>query len=360
MKFTQIPATLKYPPLIRSKLSTYHSNIISWALEHYSGTFQERLNIVNALNAATYFLMSGNSFPADWNTEDPMINLPEIDSDECRSVIHNLYIDDRKLNWDIEKTTDVDRVVPSAQHSTQTSLTFQSKKEDLYIQAPEIPLFNKSEPIIVDSSSEDTFVIYPSLPKIPTKQNEISITTDVSIMTDKDLLRLFPDHFIPTRAECMYTQYEGLDYHPVLGTIFPISTFTYDQIVENIIKYPHLYKLRKQYKDKNINFYKTIEIDGELFSIVSVWNSLPECKHTPNIVEFLKEYVVRRYLLERDILGVEHKYKIDGELLPYLTLFTSVEEYKSWGYTDSIELARKCVNSRVTYKRSRSPILRRN
>ena len=66
----------------------------------------------------------------------------------------------------------------------------------------------------------------------------------------------------------------------------------------------------------------------------------------------LKEYVIRRYLLERDN-GVEHKYKLRGNLQPYITLFAPPEFYN----TDPVELARTAVKARVEFLRSRNPYL---
>ena len=75
--------------------------------------------------------------------------------------------------------------------------------------------------------------------------------------------------------------------------------------------------------------------------------------------EFVKEYVVRRYLLERDIYHIHHVYPMFGRLDPFLTLFMPYEEYKKNGYNNSVDIAKQCVKSRVSYKTSRNPVLRR-
>jgi hypothetical protein len=90
-----------------------------------------------------------------------------------------------------------------------------------------------------------------------------------------------------------------------------------------------------------------------------MWRRLPESLVIPYNKEFIKEYVVRRYLLERDISGVEHRYKLYGTLEPFLTLFTTAQEYSKMGYSDSIMLAHSCVTARVSYKQTRNPVLRR-
>ena len=107
------------------------------------------------------------------------------------------------------------------------------------------------------------------------------------------------------------------------------------------------------------SFYSTLEVDGELYKISDVWSTLPESGIIPYTKEFVKEYVVRRYLLERDIKGIEHKYPLYGSLDMFLTLFTSPDDYASMGYTNIIQMARDCVTARVNYKRSRNPVLRR-
>ena len=208
-------------------------------------------------------------------------------------------------------------------------------------------------------NGRDKLVIYTTLPEIPTKQNEISVTTNLNAMTDSELLNLFPDHVIHTRSPKMYEKQEGLDYDEDLGIIIPIEGFTKEEIVDNIIQYPHLYKLKKfNSEGKLVNFYTTLEIDGELIPVSEVWNTLPESKLIPCDSEFAKEYVVRRYLLEEEH-GVQHRYKLFGTLDPFLTLFMPPNLYSKRGYTDSIHLAKACVNSRIRYKQSRNPILRR-
>ena len=75
--------------------------------------------------------------------------------------------------------------------------------------------------------------------------------------------------------------------------------------------------------------------------------------------DYIKEYVIRRYLLERDVDNIKHNYPLFGTLDPFLTLFTTVEDYINYGYTDVEDIGRQCVKARVAYKQSRNPILRR-
>ena len=47
-----------------------------------------------------------------------------------------------------------------------------------------------------------------------------------------------------------------------------------------------------------------------------------------------------------------------GILDPYLTLFTTAADYQQWGL-DPLDVAKRCVSSRVSYRRSRNPTLRK-
>jgi hypothetical protein len=157
----------------------------------------------------------------------------------------------------------------------------------------------------------------------------------------------------------MYQDCPGLENHPILGLILPISGFTRKQVVDNIVKYPHIYKLTRYVDNELVSFYTSIEVNKELHKISQYWNTLPEAEKLPYTRDFVKEYVVRRYLLERDIRGIEHEFPLFGELHPFLTLFTTPEIYAELGYKDPLSLAVNCVNSRVAFKRSRNPVLRR-
>ena len=182
-------------------------------------------------------------------------------------------------------------------------------------------------------------------------------------MRDNELLNLFPNQFIRTRAPVMYERYTGMDYDSQLGCLFNIGNgkYTREQLIDNIIKYPHIFKLMRPTNDEYVynSFYSEIEIDGQLYPIKEVWKDLDDTVYIPFKSEFVKEYVVRRYLLERDIDGIEHKYPFYGSFNPYLTLFMPFADYAKRGYNDPIELAKACVKCRVDYKQSRNPIIRR-
>ena len=130
-------------------------------------------------------------------------------------------------------------------------------------------------------------------------------------------------------------------------------------MIDNIIQYPHLYKLRKiDQTGSTSNFYRSLEIDGELYPVEEIWDNLPESVDMPRDPEFVKEYVVRRYLLEESI-GKEHKFKLSGSLDPFLTVFMPPKDYVKRGYKDTLSIVKQCVISRIRYKQSRNPILRR-
>ena len=201
--------------------------------------------------------------------------------------------------------------------------------------------------------------IYTSYPEIPTKQNEISCTTNVDKMSAKDLCRLFPNRLIQTRAGSLYEYTPTLTYNESLGNVIPVYGYTDKQLIDNLIRYPHLFKLMRKIDDEFVSFYSHIEIDGELHRISDVWSTLPESKVIPFSQEYIKEYVVRRYLLERDISHIIHKYPMYGTLDPFLTLFMPASMYVSFGYRNTLDIAKQCVQSRVSYKQSRNPVLRR-
>lgn len=364
MKFSQIPNELKYPPAIRSKLATIHSNIVSWVVDNFNGTYKERKNIIELMNSISYICLSGDYLPDDWASSEPFVNPPHIDDSTCRRYLSNLYILEKNVEWDVEISNNteseakIEPISSSQVKNTPISYGKLTPKEDLYIQSPKIPQFDKDKVWMSGEIEGDIFEIYESLPVIPTKQNEISITTDVDKFTKYDLLNLFPNQIIHTRAACMYEPISGVELDSKLGLILPIEGFTRDQLVSNIIEYPHLYRLLKCVENTRENFYKTVEIDGQLYDISDIWSNIPESSKIPYLPDFIKEYVVRRYLLERDYKHINHKYPLFGSLDPFLTLFMPSSEYESLGY-NAEDIAKRCVTSRVKYKFTRSPIIER-
>lgn len=374
VKFTQLTDKLKYPAKIKAKLSTLHSDIITYVMDNFRNTAKYKSKIVDTLNTVSYYVITGSSFPANWKSSSPLDNIELVDSSVCEDSIGNLFIHVKDITWDVTESERivVDNAVKSKPDdavqlkSISTSTKMRSDeivlnptpKEHLYIKPPSVPQFDTTKPWLQSNLNQTIYTIYPSLPEIPVNQSQISVTTDVTKMTVRDMMKLFPNHFIRTRAATMYEEHSGLILDDDIGIILPITGFSPEQIKDNIIKYPHIYKLTRNIDNAFTSFYSKIEIDGELYDTLEVWDTLPDSNKLPRNSEFIKEYVVRRYLLERDILKVEHRYPLFGTLEPFLTLFTSSDDYIRMGYTDVSYIAKQCVIARVSYKRSRNPILR--
>lgn len=380
MRFTEIPAKLQYPPKLRAKLSTLHSSVVQYVSDNYVQTLRFRQSVITAMNVLSYIIISGDSMPDNWSEDCPLSNLPDIDSDVCKSTIGNLYLEVKPIYWDLTPVESSESPIEAESKSESNPMyTPHTKtvsknlvnvpepekykqltsKEDLYLKPPKVPQINVNKMWASGYLDGNQYCIYETLPVVPTVQNEISATTNVEYMSNSDLLRLFPNTIIPTRNPACYIEYENLKYDEELGTILPIEGYTLEQILENMIKYPHFYKLSKQVDGQIVNFYTTIEIDGELHKTLDIWDKLPESKKIPRNSELIKEYVIRRYLLERDIKGIKHKYPIFGSLDPFITLFMPPEKYAQRGYSDAVEIAKCCVKSRVSFKQTRNPVIRR-
>lgn len=414
--FTAIPDKFNYSFNKGAKLSSLHSDIISHAADDYDGTQKFKQHAIDVINKTTYWYLSGDEFPLDWNYSNPLNNKIEITDAQIQFLKHkDMYINMSDVKWDLElpniptdflenkvnipeipepddgniednliKLSDIRKNIGIAnsfrinpyidkeEDDKEPSMLFEdmmgltgeewsnkTPKEDLYIQPPTIPRFDSKHPVFSQYADGNLYVIYPSLPLIPTRQNEISATTEIDKMSDSDLLKLFPRQMIRTRSSCMYEPIDGIDFDPILGLILPIKGYTKKQLLHNVIQYPHFYQLKRLIDDKLENFYSSIEIDGELHKIMEICSELPEFEVIPKTPEFMKEYVTRRYLLERDVKHIEHKYPLFGTLDKFLTLFTTLGDYANYGYTNSLALAKDCVKARVAYKRSRNPILRK-
>lgn len=407
IRFSDIPEKYDVPRQFRSKLSEVHSAVITYVYEHFKDSQKYKQRIVDALNILTFCIMQNEPPPFNWSTLNPLDTMPDFDLGMVEDLLGKYYLTIDSITWDVSCTnsmfsdTSVDVVsdINSAKKDSSSSAPFgirpftdkptvqgnnsvtksnvskvspvavqvlhdstapvPTPKEDLYIQPPRYPRFDVNNIWMSASINGDNLVIYSTLPEVPTKQNEISITTNVDKLTQAELLNLYPNHVIHTRAQQLYERYLDLDYDDDLGCILPIGSFSKEELIDNLIKYPHLYRLRKiNEAGKLSKFFSTIEIDGELVPITDAWDTLPESKFIPREPEYIKEYVIRRYLLERDS-GVSHKYNLFGTLEPFLTLFMPPYKYAERGYSDPIQLAKQCVTSRVHYKQSRSPILRR-
>jgi len=362
--FTSLPDTLPYPPELRAELSSIHSKIVSHVSNCYNGTYKQRKQAINAMNTVSYhFVCKDRGWISGWDESFINDTSNNVDDDICKSVLGDLYLSDKIINWDINvvasvPTTNEHSEAVSDNTSSETILVKPTDKRDLYIQPPVVPRLDYKSVWMRKQLGDTVYAIYSSLPKVPTKQCEISCTTDISSMSDRNLLDLYPNVVIHTRSDIMYSDSKFKSYENI-GIVFPIEGFSELQVLDNIIKYPHIYKLTRLVDGEFKSFYSSIELDGQLYRISDVWNDLPDSKVIPYKLDFVKEYIVRRYLLERDILHIEHKYPIFGSLDPFLTLFMPASEYVRYGYYDSLELAKRCVESRISYKRSRNPVIRR-
>lgn len=236
-------------------------------------------------------------------------------------------------------------------------------KEDLYLAPYEVSTVDLDRIFFERKLDDYHFIMYESYPQIPTVQNEITCTTNEDILTNSNRMALYPNRYIKTRPRELYNAVVGMEYHELLGSIVPVGGFTTEQVIDNIIRYPHFHCIRRiggdgSYGNEFTPFWGQIEMDGELHNLNDVWKDLPESRIIPKTKEFMKEYQIRRYLLERDA-GVKHKYPLQGDLGEFITLFMTPDMYIQLGYTDVEEMAKKCVHSRIKFHRTRNPMLRR-
>ncbi len=377
IKFTSISETYKVERGFKGLLNDLHSSVITYVIKHFDGTMAYKQKVVKVLNILTYAVYASEPLPFDWNKNNPFVNVPDIDDDIIQETIDGVYLTVDAIDWDIKAVDSAEPVAPVATApvsvgsfkpivsnttpgiSDYKDVTIvETPSTDLYIQAPEIPQFDVTRPWIQKQVGADLLTIYTTLPDIPLRQRDISITTNVEKMTDSDLMKLYPNHFVRTRAKELYVPQTNMDFDKDFGVILPIDDYSKEQVLDNIIKYPHLYKLAREQDGELVSFYAYMEIEGELVDTLSVWDSLEISKWIPKNAEFIKEYIVRKYLMDIEYKGATFKYPIFGTLDPFLTLFMPAEEYAKRGY-NVVDLARKCVQSRVSYKQSRSPVLRR-
>lgn len=369
IKFTNISETYKVKRDFKGKLSELHSAVITYVISHFDGTLAYKRMVVRVLNILTYSVYAAEPLPFTWLKTKPFENIPDIDDASIEETLGDVYLTEDAIEWDIDVAEVADTVggtklrpisvLPPAPVTTvRGAVTIETPSTDLYIQAPDIPQFDVTRPWIQKQCGSDLLTIYTTLPEIPQRQRDISITTDVTRMTDNDLLKLYPNHFVRTRAKEMYIPQTNMDFDKDFGVILPIDDYSKEQVIDNIIKYPHLYKLAREQNGELVSFYAYMEIGGELVDTLEVWDKLEISKWIPKSAEFIKEYIVRKYLMDLEYKHAEFKYPIFGTLDPFLTLFMPISEYTSRGY-NAVDLARQCVMSRVAYKQSRSPILRR-
>lgn len=369
IKFSQLTDSIQYLPRVQAVLSTAHAAVVTYVMNNFQNTQRFKTQVMKVINNLTYSMFVDMKLPDSWNEKDPLKLATYVDDDTCKAGSANMYVYLKDIEWDVTPV-----VVPSGPVLASTPVvdtkpvvisvdvappSRPADKTDLYLRPPTFPQFDVNKIWAGGVVDGEPYVIYSTLPEIPEIQNQISVSTDVNRMTRADVMKLYPSEFIQTRAAEMYEDVVGLTRHPVLGVILPIEGYSQAQLIDNLIKYPHFYKLMKETDSGLDSFYSTIEINGELQRTLTVWDELPESKKIPKTAQFIKEYVIRRYLLERDYGKVTHRYPLYGKLDPFLTLFAPADTYAQLGYTDSEAIARQCVQSRVSFKQSRNPLLRR-
>lgn len=385
--FSNIDERLKLPPNQRAKISSIHSDIIAYANDNHIVTRRLQRMLIDVINVVTYRVINGEHMPDAWVSNNPLVDYEPIDDDDVADFLkpRKCYVDFTDVEWDIsdgpinapnilasqpsnlvnqlEKVVSSTSTISYIKHPNSTQIDRKNDikltdKSDLYIQPPVIPTLDFSCPWASATIDGKLWQIHSSLPRIPLKQSDISATTDISVMADSDIMKLYPNHFIRTRSNKLYEPIEWCSFHQQFGLIVPILDFDEQVLLKNIIEYPHIFQLKKVVDGSIVSFYDTVEIDRQLVPVHEAWSSLPELSEIPFQLDYVKEYVVRRYILERDILHVEHRYPMFGTLDPFLTLFMPADQYESLGY-NTLDIAKACVKSRVSYKQSRNPILRR-
>lgn len=373
MKFTEIPDTImnrrSVPNSMRPFLGTI-SSLDSKIIDYIQATpdFKPRdmIKIVRKMNSLAYQVIIGDYIDFDVSTESGYNSIMLIDDVECSSKLGNLFIDVADVMWDVEYSENAPIVSETLIQESYNDESFvdptnkNSTDSDISLSFPKVPRFDPNKVWAIGKDIYGRLIpIHPTLPEIPTVQNEISITTDVSKFSKQDLLNLFPNKRLKPRHDELYQKVEGFDWDPVLGYIPKILDFTKEQIVENLIKYPKFnYMYREFGEDNRVNFTSFLESNENLVPLKVAVEVVPDMVALPKSKIFYMDYIVRRYLLERDILGIEHKFPLYGTFDPFMTLFTTMEEYAALGYSDFESMAKQCVIGRVKFYQSRNPLVR--
>lgn len=373
MKFTEIPDTImnrrSVPNNMRPFLGTI-SSLDSKIIDYVQATpeFKPRdmIKIVRKMNSLAYQVIIGDYIDFDVSTESGYNSIMLIDDVECSSKLGNLFIDVADVMWDVEYSENVPIVSETLIQESYNDESFVdptnkiSNDSDISLSFPKVPRFDPNKVWAIGKDIYGRLIpIHPTLPEIPTVQNEISITTDVSKFSKQDLLKLFPNKRLKPRHDELYQKVDGFEWDPILGYIPKILDFTKEQIVENLIKYPKFnYMYREFGEDNRVNFTSFLESNENLVPLKVAVEVVPDMVALPKSKIFYMDYIVRRYLLERDVLGIEHKFPMYGTFDPFMTLFTTMEEYAALGYSDFESMAKQCVIGRVKFYQSRNPLVR--
>lgn len=386
-RFTELVDKYKYPLHRKSELLQYFSKLFEYGCNNFTGTKDFKRNLLNAFNVTTYWTLKFLNKDILEDAIDMSNYVGVIDDDTLKSVLGPYYIDVSDIEWDIDivdsnytenygdlqevksSLDSVDNSVEIVNNSKDVIITTEetvlnpTPLEDLSIKGPRVPFFDVNSIYREGTVNGNHYVIYRSLPLIPTRQCEVTLTTEVDLMSKSDLMNLYPNVKLQVRNELFNQHIDGLDYDEFIGAFIQIEGFSREQLIDNIIKYPVIEFLEREGRSKGepkwVDFWKFIEIDGKLHKTLDVWESLKDTKGLPKTKSIICEYVIRRYLLERDVKGIDHKYKPWGTLDKFLVLYMPSDMYIQHGYKNVVEIARQCVESRVSRIMSRNPIIRR-
>lgn len=383
-------STQRSPARIRSKIgemSDKTSEIVSSVSANFTGSRLQKRRIIDIVNSQNTAICLGDTFTYDVSYLNDFHSI--YSDDDMKQVLGSAYVSFDSVTWDIDiayssttssgsdhsstekeesdtkSVSDNNFIISSSVqlHSDSSSEEYheyRTSREDISFQFPKFPRFDPKQIWgLCEDDGGRVIPIYKSLPEIPEKQNEITITTEWKTMTDSEFMRLYPDHTINTRRDEMYIKRPGYDYDDLVGFVPKISGFSRDQIIDNIIKYPQFNFMYRYVNGKRISFMKHIEVDGKLLTLDEAINEVDDMQLLPDNKVFYWDYIVRRYLLERDNCIVDHKYPLIGYFHPFITLFTTPSIYKSRGYNDVLDMAKQCVRCRVLFYQSRNPLTRR-
>lgn len=403
IKFEDLVEQMPVEASIRANYVKATSLLYAHVARTYRNRKSYKQSTVNKLNYLVFCLRKDSSIPYNWKdiVEDDNFCYDE-DEKYVSRIVKHLFLDVENVDWSNLTSEVRDNIFPEPEvkvdrqsnvsmvgtfevrHTNDSTLNIPAKQQHDVVSPVSVHILE--EPSVSErklTPKEDLFIVTPkyprvadfhhrygnihvSLPQVPTRQCEVSCTTDVNCMTDSQLLNLFPNNFIRTRSSVMYKPKDGITLDPHFGLLIPVDGFTDAEVRDCIIRYPHIFKLKRVGPDGDVtSFYSHIEIDGELVDTMEAWSFLPEARlfdfdsmsTRQEQLEFMKEYAIRRYLLERDVKGVVHKYPVVGDLPEFVTLFMPSDMYSAEGFKDVVQLARKCVQARVDYIRSRNPRL---
>lgn len=103
IKFTQITDSLNYPPKIRGRLSTLHSDVIAYAIDNFKNTTSFKQKVISTLNTLSYYTISGDTLPDEWNPTSPIGSIECVDPLTCKYAINDIFIELKDIVWDAEE-----------------------------------------------------------------------------------------------------------------------------------------------------------------------------------------------------------------------------------------------------------------